>query len=108
MHCPRHVWAWVSATGNGAVNGPIDPDGRFTLGTIVGNERVSGVPEGEYEATVIPPMGEDQRSDPPRGHQSFPRTLPSAGVITLRSVCSLMVFLTKRTEPSARTTEKPP
>ena len=44
-------------------NGAIDPEGRFSLGTIVGNKRLDGATEGEFKVTITG-QSKDQ-SQPP-------------------------------------------
>lgn len=48
------------------VIGEIQADGTFTLATVFDGRRVEGAPEGEYRATVFPPMGRDQSVRPIR------------------------------------------
>jgi hypothetical protein len=47
-----------------AASGDIDKDGKFSLSTVKDNEKVRGVPEGEYRVTVQPPIPPDQRTAP--------------------------------------------
>ncbi len=39
------------------VVGTIDPNGTFTLSTLKDNSRVTGAPEGDFQVTVLPPLG---------------------------------------------------
>jgi hypothetical protein len=48
-----------------SASGDINSEGNFTLSTVQGNEKRSGVPEGEYRVTVLLPIGSDQRAVPP-------------------------------------------
>ena len=41
-------------------SGEIQPDGTFSLSTIVDVEKVAGAVPGQYKATVIPPIPADQ------------------------------------------------
>ena len=45
-------------------SGDVGSDGSFQLSTVQGNARVSGIPEGEYRVTVIPPLGKERRAMP--------------------------------------------
>jgi hypothetical protein len=45
-------------------SGDIDKDGKFSLSTVKGNEKLRGAPEGEYWVTVQPPIPPDQRAAP--------------------------------------------
>ena len=45
-------------------SGDVGADGSFQLSTVQGTTRVSGIPEGEYRVTVIPPLGKDRRATP--------------------------------------------
>jgi hypothetical protein len=47
-----------------SVSGDIEKDGKFTLFTIKGNDRVSGVPEGEYRVMIVLPIPADQKGLP--------------------------------------------
>jgi hypothetical protein len=49
----------------GTTTGLIQPDGSFTLRTVVDNEDVSGAVEGPHTVTILPPLEQDQRA--PRG-----------------------------------------
>jgi hypothetical protein len=42
--------------------GSIQPDGSFTLITVVENQKVDGVIAGPYTVTILPPLGQDQRA----------------------------------------------
>jgi hypothetical protein len=45
--------------------GDIADDGSFTLTALKGNARLDGVPEGEYEVTILLPIGANQQRPPP-------------------------------------------
>jgi hypothetical protein len=45
-----------------AASGDIDKDGKFVVMTVKDNEKVRGLPEGEYRVTVQPPIPPDQRA----------------------------------------------
>jgi hypothetical protein len=47
-----------------SVSGDVRDDGKFTLFTVKGSDRVSGAPEGEYQVTIQPPIGADHRPVP--------------------------------------------
>jgi hypothetical protein len=47
-----------------AASGDIDKDGKFVVMTVKENEKLRGVPEGEYRVTVQPPIPPDQRAAP--------------------------------------------
>jgi hypothetical protein len=47
-----------------AASGDIDKDGKFTVFTVKENEKLRGLPEGEYRVTVQPPIPPDQRAAP--------------------------------------------
>jgi hypothetical protein len=44
--------------------GRIQPDGGFSLNTLVGETKLPGAAAGKYRVTVIPPMGADQAAQP--------------------------------------------
>ena len=47
-----------------AASGDIEKDGKFTVFTVKENEKLRGLPEGEYRVTVQPPIPPDQRAAP--------------------------------------------
>src|SRR5438309_364253 len=47
------------------VAGLIQPDGTFTLQTIVDREKAPGAPAGEYSVSVIPPLEGEHKGVPP-------------------------------------------
>ncbi len=42
--------------------GAIQPDGTFTLRTVVDNEDVAGAVEGPHTVTILPPLDQEQRA----------------------------------------------
>jgi hypothetical protein len=71
-----------------SVSGDISDDGKFTLYTVKGNERVHGVPEGEYTVTVQPPIPADQHVIPPIVLPKTYRVEPKDNEFTLEVTAS--------------------
>jgi hypothetical protein len=52
--------------------GKIEPDGSFTLETLAGDQRVSGIPPGRYHVSIAPP--------PEMGQTHSPYVFPSVEI----------------------------
>jgi hypothetical protein len=64
--------------------GEIQPDGTFTLATVVGDDVVPGAKPGQYRVTVVPRMGEDQSATPPIELKSTYTIEPGGGPLTVQ------------------------
>ncbi|HTU16444.1 MAG TPA: hypothetical protein VMG10_00150 [Gemmataceae bacterium] len=64
-------FAPASSSSSVAVSGAIDNEGRFTLSTIKGSQKVAGAVEGQYQVSIIPPLTD-------RRQPVVPITLPGA------------------------------
>ena len=54
-----------------SARGNVQSDGRFSLETIWGREKLPGAAVGEYEVTYYPAMGNDQKLSPVTLRESF-------------------------------------
>jgi hypothetical protein len=68
----------------GVSSGEIQPDGSFTLATLVGDDVVPGIKPGQYQVTVVPRMGEDQSATPPIQLKNPYAIEPDGGPLTIQ------------------------